>query len=602
MSSGTDAEATWTLRFTTHTQVMVIALIVLVVMFFMSFYYSISQERGYLQEGQYAKVTFISRLLSLYYQRAVGAGNPQLLRSGVDELATDEDLAYIRVLVGTWDIVSMARGFRPDLVSRKTIPVFNELRQPAGQIILGFWSTPRGEGTSKLTWINLVIVGDLLVLFGLVLHLLLKEIVTRPLENFVEATKRIAQGDFESYLEPATASSEQERLAVSFNNMIDHLRRYKNQLEQANLELEERVRSRTLLLEQEKNRSVAILSSVADGVYTIDEDWKLTTFNPAAAKITGVPAEEALGQKCWEVLKYPFCKTDCLLKRLPKEGVSSEGEIYVEQFDKKGASFIVSGAPLFDGSRRRLGGVESLKDMTYVKRLHEQIRQVDRLSSIGVLAAGVAHEINNPLSNIKLYSQIMAEDETVRDPALRSSLGNIIQETDRATKIVRNLLEFARHDAAQFVQIAVQTALDDAIAILKHQLTVDKVEIQTQIPDNLPTIWADRGNLQQVFINLMANAQHAMRPAGGILRIRAWHDTGSHRVLVSFTDTGKGIDPENLDRIFDPFFTTKEVGEGTGLGLAITYGIVRDHGGDIRVKSRPGDGAEFTLAFPASMA
>ncbi|MBI4871437.1 MAG: histidine kinase, partial [Candidatus Riflebacteria bacterium] len=167
------------------------------------------------------------------------------------------------------------------------------------------------------------------------------------------------------------------------------------------------------------------------------------------------------------------------------------------------------------------------------------------------------HEINNPLSNIKLYSQIIAEDDALSDPTLKASLANIVGETDRATKIVRNLLEVSLQDFPEFVRLEVQEVLDSAAAILRHQLLVEHIETVVQIPDNLPAVWAARGALQQVLINLMTNAQHAMRPSGGTLRIRAWHDPKARRVMISVADSGSGIDPAHLGRIFDPFFTTK---------------------------------------------
>ncbi|MBI4865472.1 MAG: PAS domain S-box protein [Candidatus Wallbacteria bacterium] len=589
------------MRFTTHTQVMVIALIVLSVMFFISYYYGITADRTYQTEKLADKELYIARLLSMYHLHARVAGDWSILKAGIDSVGADDDVAYVRVLVGGMDMQTMAQGYRPDLVSRRLIALSNEGGKPIGQLTIGFWNTPRRDATTKLTLINLVIVGDMLVLFGLALHLLLKEIVTRPLENFVEATKRIAQGDFDSYLDHHIASSEQERLALSFNSMLDHLRSYRDRLQRANEELEERVRSRTHQLLVEKGRSETILTSVADGVYTVDQDWKITTFNPAAEKITGQKKADVLGKECWEVLRYPFCKSNCLLKRLRRDDQGEENEIYVEEFEKKGASFIVSGAPLYEPGGKRAGGVESIKDITYVKQLHDQIRQADKLSSIGILAAGVAHEINNPLSNIRLYSQILSEDSTERSDTSVSSLRNIMQETDRATKIVRNLLEFSRQGMPELVKSDLKPILEMAVDILKHQLQVGGVQAIVQIPDNLPQVWADRASLQQVFINLLTNAQHAMRPRGGTVRIRGWNDTVNMRVVLSFQDSGCGIDPENLDRIFDPFFTTKEVGEGTGLGLAISYGIIKDHGGDVRVKSRPGEGAEFLLSLPPAL-
>ncbi len=594
-------ETSFPFWFSTHTQVMVIALIVLTVMFFLSYYYSVTEDRSHQLDRYLSKESYISRLLSLYHMRAQQLGSPKPLRAGLDSIAEDDDVARVRVVSPVLDMQLMAQGYRPDLVLSRTLPLYNEKAQPAGNIHIDFWKTPQSEASSRLTLINLVIVVDILVLFGLALHLLLREIVTRPLEKFVDATKRIAQGDFDSYLDQHVASREQQRLATSFNFMLDHLQDYRDRLQRINEDLEERVTHRTEQLQEEKGRSEGILASVADGVYTVNEDWEITTFNPAAEKIKGVKAEDVIGKKCHQVLNYPFCETDCLLKRLPREDESPEREVFVEEFEREGDSFIVSGAPLRDATGQQAGGVESLKDISYVKKLHDQIRQADKLSSIGILAAGVAHEINNPLSNIKLYAQILSEGGIENDSTVASSLENIFNETNRATRIVRNLLEFSRQGMPELQRTEIHTVVDDAVEIMRPQIKLDQTEVLVQLPDNLPAIWADRGNMQQVFVNLLTNAKHALHDKGGTIRIRAWHDTVNKKVILTFADSGSGIPAENLDRIFDPFFTTKEVGEGTGLGLAISYGIIKDHGGDIRVKSRVGEGTEFTISLPPAI-
>ncbi|HUT73487.1 MAG TPA: ATP-binding protein [Armatimonadota bacterium] len=241
--------------------------------------------------------------------------------------------------------------------------------------------------------------------------------------------------------------------------------------------------------------------------------------------------------------------------------------------------------------------VETLRHMlAELERAQAQLIQSEKLASLGLLAGGVAHEINNPLMVILGRAELLLQDLAAEAPAARD-LDTIRRETVRIADIVRNLLRFSRegHDGA-VGPVDVNRAVEAVVSMTRQILSVDSVVIDTDLGPDLPPVSGNSGQLQQVFTNIAINAFHAM-PGGGKLFIRTTHRGGE--ISVSFTDTGFGIPPEHLGNIFDPFFTTKREGKGTGLGLTVSYGIIRAHHGDIRVESEPGKGTCFTVILPA---
>jgi len=228
--------------------------------------------------------------------------------------------------------------------------------------------------------------------------------------------------------------------------------------------------------------------------------------------------------------------------------------------------------------------------------MEQQLRRSEKLASIGTLAAGVAHEINNPLTGILLYASIMNSDKRL-DPALLPDLERIISEARRCGGIVKNLLEFSRESLPEKESADLETILDDVISFFHNQPEFINIIIKKNYSNDLPLISVDPNQIQQVFLNLVINAGHAM-PQGGILEIATYRSPDGKYVCAGVKDTGTGIPEENITRIFDPFFTTKP--EGTGLGLAISYGIIENNGGKIEVKSTLGEGTLFVVMLRIS--
>lgn len=229
-----------------------------------------------------------------------------------------------------------------------------------------------------------------------------------------------------------------------------------------------------------------------------------------------------------------------------------------------------------------------------IKRMEEQLRRSEKLASLGTLAAGVAHEINNPLTGILLYASILNSDKRL-DPALLPDVERVISETGRCADIVKDLLEFSRESSPKKELVALDAILDDVVTFFHKQPDFSAIDIRKIYDTSLLQVTVDPNLIRGVFINLIINAGHAM-PDGGELEIATCLSPDGTNVCVAFKDSGTGIPEENLARIFDPFFTTKP--SGTGLGLAISYGIIENHGGKIEVTSREGEGTTFVVMLP----
>jgi two-component system NtrC family sensor kinase len=233
-----------------------------------------------------------------------------------------------------------------------------------------------------------------------------------------------------------------------------------------------------------------------------------------------------------------------------------------------------------------------------IENRQEELVQSRKIAAIGTFTSGIAHELNNPINNIRLTAETLLDDVPSLTPAETSELGlDILSQADRASDIVKNLLDFSRMERPQSTSFSIREVLDSTYRLVSNQIMVDGLTLESHVPEDLPTIKGSLINLQQVFLNLLLNAVQAM-PHGGTIRVNAELEPQGY-IRVDVSDTGAGIQPEDLEHIFDPFYTTKEVGQGTGLGLSVSYGLVKKHGGYIEVKSQIDQGSTFSVFLPA---
>jgi two-component system NtrC family sensor kinase len=350
------------------------------------------------------------------------------------------------------------------------------------------------------------------------------------------------------------------------------------------------------LHERERSRVRQMLDSMPQGVLLADPDLQVLVANPAArgmlALLAGSPEParlERVGGLDLAELAGPV---------LAGETDRAQAEISLPEARR---IFALSLAPVRRAETardRRPGVVLLIDDVTETRRLQEQMSQTEKLSALGEMIAGVAHELNNPLSTVMGYAQILQSSE--KEGPLGRKLETLHREARRCQKIVQNLLSFARKHEPRKQPLSLSLVIESVLQLVRYQLRVAGIEVQVTLDSELPPVLGDQHALQQVFINLITNAQHAMeeKGGGGVLRIQGRAESGQARIELS--DTGVGIPPEDLKRIFDPFFTTKEVGKGTGLGLSLAYGTVRDHGGEVLATSRAGEGTTFVVVLPAA--
>jgi two-component system NtrC family sensor kinase len=347
-------------------------------------------------------------------------------------------------------------------------------------------------------------------------------------------------------------------------------------------------------VERLKDFSENIVESLRIGVATTDLNGRIESWNSQLEALLDVPKNEAIGRNLDEALPADLARE--ISAHSAGDHVSG---IYKHHVHTRGGRHIVvnaSIAPLLGKDGARLGRLVLLDDITQRVRLEDQLVQTEKLTSLGLLAAGVAHEVNTPLAVISNYIQMLAKQIPSDDPR-QKTIERIVKQTFRASEIVNNLLNFSRTGGAQAVEVNLNSILEETLTLVQHPFKTAHITVAKHYAEPLPAILGSTTRLQQVFLNLFMNARDAM-PSGGMIEVRTAAFNGS--VEIEVTDTGMGISPENLHRIFDPFFTTKATGRGTGLGLSVSYGIIKEHAGKVDVRSTPGKGTSFRLEFPVA--
>jgi two-component system NtrC family sensor kinase len=350
-----------------------------------------------------------------------------------------------------------------------------------------------------------------------------------------------------------------------------------------------------------KEFSENIVESVNVGILSVDFEGRITTWNSALEEIFGISRERALRRSVETVFDSDLIYT--IQNVTGPDGWALRDTRHIYKYnasteDGRPLTLNISLAP-FEAARGVVTGtLVVIENVTERMQLEQQLLEREKLSSIGLLAAGVAHEVNTPLAGISSYAQMLLQQTHEGDPK-RGLLEKIHVQTVRASGIVNNLLNFSRTGDAEFRELDINRVLDDTLQLLEPQLRNATFEITRNYAEHLQPAYGSASKLQQVFMNLILNARDAM-PNGGRLTIHTRAVDSS--LVVDFRDTGVGIAPENIARIYDPFFTTKDVGEGTGLGLALSYGIIQEHNGRIFVESRPGEGTHFTIKLPSAFA
>ncbi len=370
-------------------------------------------------------------------------------------------------------------------------------------------------------------------------------------------------------------------------------------------ELQEEVDKKTQDLRLSEERYKSLVENAEDIIFTIDPSGRYLSMNKYGRKFFNKTREEIIGSPIDNIIPSPFA--DILLTQLKdilidKESVRfthfikiAENEYWLNTIMRR----------LYDETGNIYAVLGISRDITVIKRkekIEEQMYQTEKLASMGTLAAGVAHEINNPLAIILGYADLLLEI-TPPDSQQYSMLKTIEKHANNAKRVVEGLLSFARYSEQKIETCNINENIESVLSVVKNSLKLYNIEIKKDLQGDLPQVQGDPGKLQQVFLNIIINAIHAMK-GGGTLTITT-RSIDNENIEIRFSDTGLGIAPEHRNRIFDPLFTTKKVGEGTGLGLSVSYGIITQHGGRITFETKtkeesPNPGTTFIITLPIS--
>jgi two-component system sensor histidine kinase AtoS len=571
----------------------------------------------------------LARDLAAISQNALLLYNFTALEQNVARLAAEDDVQYAIILDGEGRVAAhSARVERVGLVlsgevdrraAATTEPLKQESVTRSGRAVYDFavpvvvhgqrWGTvrvglskQRMEALIRQTRLELGALTVVTLLLGGVAAALVARRISRPVQQLAEGAAAISRGELDLSIEPTT-DDEIGRLAIAFNHMTAQLRQQRSALQDANTELRQRLDE----LADLKSYTDNVLASLTTGIVTVDLDGRVVTLNPAAELMTGFFAGEVIGRYCSEVFVQTPELGEILMETIGSRAATPGIAATLRRRNGRTLPVELSAAPLKGGEGKDLGVIAAIRDLTVVRELEQRLRRSDRLAALGSLAAGLAHEIKNPLTSLLTFSRHLTR--RFDDEQFRAKFQAVVpRELERINGIVEQLLELARPPRLTFAAVRLPSLLERALELHAHELESAHVQVTREYANDLPVLWVDPDALYQGLVNLVRNALDAM-PNGGRLAVRTgWSDGphvalpgrrgpgAAHRIRVEIEDSGVGIPAGHADRVFNPFFTTKD--GGTGLGLALTHKIVEDHGGSIDFRGVPGGGTIFRIVLP----
>jgi PAS domain S-box-containing protein len=352
-------------------------------------------------------------------------------------------------------------------------------------------------------------------------------------------------------------------------------------------------------LDRMREFSENILESLNDGIAVLDRNDRVVRWNRRLEELYGVRHEHAVGRRLDQLFDTGFSDVVRSARSDSPDGAAFYRVPIATRHEPARRLLVnVATTPLRDSDAAVAGTVLIVEDISARVQLEEQLQLSEKMASIGLLAAGVAHEVNTPLTGISSFVQMLMQGAEPEDPRTKV-LEKIERQTFRAAKIVNGLLNLARPAQVDSGAVDVNGVINDVLSLLEHQLRTGRLQVRKELSASAPIVQGIEYKLQQVFLNLFLNARDAM-PKGGWLTVVTRLD--GETAVIEVADTGSGIPADQLSRIYDPFFTTKDIGKGTGLGLSITYGIVQEHNGTIGCDSAIGQGTRFTITLPLASA
>ncbi|MDD5254646.1 MAG: ATP-binding protein [Candidatus Omnitrophica bacterium] len=462
---------------------------------------------------------------------------------------------------------------------------------------------------------NLLLCSLLLLVIGFLVTSLLGRYITLPLLELTAFSREIAKGDFSRRLK-VRAQDETGELTQAFNKMVEDLRTVTVSRDDLEKEVEKRKQVEAILRQQEEYLKT-IFDSVRTGILIVDyESHVIIDANSTLVEMAGVPKDRIIGSICHKFVcpaeegKCPVSDLGGTVDNSERVFIRASGERI--PVIKTVVSIILNGRKvlvenLSDISALKRAEAELKEAYNQLKATQAQLAQSSKMASLGLLAGGVAHEINNPLSgvlnNVQLVKMLATQQQDFRMEDFKKILDVIEESAERCKRIIRSLLDFSHASKGTFERVSLNEAVEKVAVLISREFQLEGITIQKALQPDLPLVMGEPQLLQQFIFDIFSNARWAIlqkaAKEGGTITIETVDNPRENTVRLSITDTGIGMDEETINKIFDPFFTTKEVGQGTGLGLSIVYNIIKAHNGSIEVNSAKGAGTTFIVKMPA---
>ncbi len=480
------------------------------------------------------------------------------------------------------------------LVHDIAVPI---LKGKAGCVHVGI-SERRIRGTISHFTLALVGIAGLVLAVAVVLAAVLSWVVTQPIRRLIKAAEKMRDGELGQRVVAATRD-EVGDLVESFNQMSDELLRQHQVLEDRNY----RIRKTQEQAAWERDKLRAIIDSMVEGLVFVDAEGKISLCNESAAQTWGLTAGELLGKS---LEQCPSSELRSVLGKILRQAERKKPVITAESLDLREGRCLGSYSTVHGEDGRYLGLVLLSLDISErvsleqeQKQLRDRLFQQEKMVLVGQIAASVAHELNTPLGTILLRTQLLREQLKAKGDI--SDLKVVESEARRCRRITDSLLGFSRHSEGVTAITELDPLIRESLSLVENDLALKGIVLDSDYATNGATVCVDTNQIQQVLLNVIANAASAM-PKGGRLRIATRSVSGQDKSMaeIRVIDEGCGMEQDVLERAFEPFFTTKEHGKGTGLGLAICRRIIEEHKGDIEIDSRPGGGTTVCVRLPYS--
>jgi PAS domain S-box-containing protein len=406
--------------------------------------------------------------------------------------------------------------------------------------------------------------------------------ITKPIKKLIEGVQSAAVGDFTKTID-MPGQFEFSQLVEAYNQMLSSLKKSEEHLRK-------------------------VFYAADDAIMTTDREGRITLWSESSERMFGYGKDQIVG-KDLSTLYSPKMKPDFI--RTMQESATKKGRWQGEIVYSNNQGHSFDGwcvmTTLSEETGEIVGYLSVVRDMTEKKQMEMQLIQADKMASLGELAAGVAHEINNPLSGILSNAEFLQEEIPDESEERQEEIREIIENSQRIKTIVQDLLNFSRQrDSKTYTTLDISSVIASSLNLTEHQINLDRIKIVKEIGDTLPLVRGSFNQIEQVFINLLSNARHALNqkyPSPHedktlLIRTDQVEGDGQNYVRIEFLDKGIGIPEESMDKVLNPFFTTKEQGQGTGLGLSISFNIIQEHKGTIRFESKEGEYTKVTVDLP----